>query len=296
MDEFQRDLTDYEEDIKQRALHALRDDIRSGDITTDALFEQDHKLVDAEIIVKAPGVLAGILEASAIFEDGRLDISYSKKDGDNINNNEVIMKLSGSSKEILKRERTALNYLQRMSGIATLSKRFADKYQGKIAFLRKTDPGLLYSEKRAVKMGGCLTHRIGLFDGYLIKDNHIKARAKESNDREKAIRESITSIYKKDSAKLIEIEINALESATVAAETFKELDCKGAVLLDNMSPEEISKGVEKIRSIYNNIIIEASGRIDESNIDSYLKTGVDFVSTSYLLYGSKPLDMSLRVK
>lgn len=285
MDEFDRDMRTYEEAIKERALESLKDDVAYGDITTDSLFDSDFD-GSAVIIAKTPCVLAGLLEAKTIFDDGGIAITKSMKEGSQVKAGDKVMRLHGPVKEILKRERTALNYIQRMSAIATKSGELSKKWGKRVSFLRKCDPGLLYSEKRAVMIGGCMTHRINLSDGYLIKDNHLVFLEN--------VKEAIGKISKKARG-FVEIEVSDFDVAVAAAKTFKKLGLKGGILLDNMGIKEVKKAVNGIRKINGHIIIEASGGIDEKNIGDYLKTGVDFVSTSILVTNAPKVDMSLEL-
>ena len=288
---FSRDLKPLEKSIKKRVIQAFKEDLGKGDLTTSLVFGKEKITAEAVIISNSDGILAGMLEASTIFKDGKIQELESKKDGDEIHEGDVILKLRGPLQEILSRERTALNYLQRMSGIATFSRKLSKKFPGRVLFLRKCDPGLLYSEKRAVALGGCLTHRIGLFDGILIKENHLKTLGKG------AIKEAIARADKsrKTIKKFlpIEIEVTTSGEAVAAAEVLKDVKGPNILMLDNMSPNQVKKCAKRIKEISKDIIIEASGGVTEENIRDYLKSGADFVSTSAFVYHSGFLDMSL---
>jgi nicotinate-nucleotide pyrophosphorylase (carboxylating) len=290
---YQREFKEYDDRIKERALDAFEDDLDSGDITTNAVFE-GHPEAKGVIIAEEDCTLAGTFEARAIFEDGKLKVS-GRDDGEDVNKGDIILTIEGSLREILMRERTALNYITRMSGIATFSRRLFRKYSNRVLFLRKTDPGLLFSEKRAVALGGCLPHRINLSDGILIKDNHLDELGKES-DKIDAIRTAIlrANAYRSKKFLPIEIEVEDLEQAKAAAEEFSKIQGPNIILLDNMSPEDVKKTSKIIKSIESNIVIEASGGIKEDTIGKYLDSGADYVSSS-MFVSAKPCNFQLEL-
>lgn len=285
MDVFSRKVD--EAVIKKKAIAAFKEDLGSGDATTDAVVSGKNQAT-ALITSNEDGVIAGGLEAKAILEDGGLKVEQLIKDGAKARKGQKVMKVSGDAREILARERTALNYIQKMSGIATLSSRMAK--MGNVAFLRKQDPGLGMSENRAVQLGGCLTHRLGLYDGIIIKDNHLKLLGGGLD----AIREAIARADKHRGKNfLLEVEVESVQGGRAAAEAFKELSGPRAILLDNMSPAQVKKAVFEIKKISKDVFIEASGNITEKNAKDYLKAGVDFVSTSYLVKAAGFLDLTL---
>jgi len=289
---YSRDFSPYEQQIKTRAIEAFKDDLGAGDITSDAVLEDVP--ARAVVIAEEKCLLAGVLEAKAILDNGGVTL-IGKGDGENVTKGEEIFVLEGSLKEILARERLVLNYITRMSGIATLSRKLSKKHGKKILFLRKTDPGLLFSEKRAVALGGCLPHRINLADGILIKDNHINQLAK-SSDRILAIEEAIMRAdeYRTGKKSLpIEIEVESVEEAQTAAKKFKGIPGPNILLLDNMPHKQVKKAVSAVRLI-GDTIIEASGGITEKNIKDYLKAGADYVSTS-LFVSAKPCKFKLEM-
>lgn len=286
MELFERDFSKYEPAIKERALQAFKDDLGCGDITTEAVFNGagEDRASRAVITAEQDCVLAGVLEARAIFEDGGLEV-IGKKDGDMVKKGKTVLTISGSVKELLARERVALNYLSRMSGIATVSRRLADQYGKKVLFLRKTDPGLLFSEKRAVALGGCLPHRMNLSDGILIKDNHINELAK-GGTRLDAMKMAIIRAdeFRSGQAQMpIEIEVETVEEARFAAEELRDLQGPNIIMLDNMRPQDVKRASNMVKSVNHEITIEASGGITEENIKDYLDAGADFVSTSMFL-------------
>jgi nicotinate-nucleotide pyrophosphorylase (carboxylating) len=317
---YSRDFSEYEKMIKERALQAFQDDLGGGDITTEALLPGQNPEAAAVITAEEDCVLAGILEARAILEDGGLDVS-GKEDGELVSKGENVLTIKGPLREMLARERVSLNYMSRMSGIATLSRRLSDLHgkkilsspngrrvsspQARILFLRKTDPGLLFSEKRAVALGGCLPHRLNLSDGILIKDNHIDALAQGTNRLEAiglAISRAVESInFLPNAAKskivrqpFIEIEVETVEEAQYAAEEMLGLAGPNIIMLDNMKPSEVKRAAQIIRSTNAGIIIEASGGISEENIKDYLEAGADYVSTS-LFMSAKPCGFKLDI-
>lgn len=279
---YEREFKPYEKRIKQRALEAFEDDVLSGDITTDAVFK-GHPKAKAVIIAEDDCIVSGIFEAEAILKDGKLKVS-GNKDGDPVKKGDVVLFIEGSLREILMRERTALNYLSRMSGISTLSREIFDEFGRKVLFLRKTDPGLLFSEKKAVALGGCLPHRINLSDGILIKDNHLDELASEE-DKISAIRTAVSRAAKYRSKKFmpIEIEVDDLEQAIAAAEELSKLEGPNVIMLDNMNVKQVKDATKKLKAISPGLIIEASGGITRENIKDYLGAGADYVSTSMFI-------------
>jgi len=290
---YEREFKEYADRIKQRALDAFEDDLDSGDITTNAVFD-GHPEAKAVIVAEEDCTLAGLFEARTIFEDGKLKIS-GREDGEEIKKGDIILTVEGSLREILMRERTSLNYITRMSGIASFSRRLFRKHGKHVLFLRKTSPGLLFSEKRAVALGGCLPHRINLSDGILIKDNHLDELGKES-DRIVAIRLAIQRANEYRSKKFlpIEIEVEDLEQAEAAAEELSQTQGPNIIMLDNMSPEEVKKASKAIKDIEPNIVIEASGGITEETVGKYLAAGADYVSSS-MFTSAKPCSFKLEL-
>lgn len=301
---FDRSLKKYEEPARERALLALKDDLGKGDITTNALIKKPIH-TKAFVIAKSPGILCGLLEAKEILKG--LNVTGNKKEGEKIRRGDVLLTISGDARKMLQKGRAALNYIQILSGIATATKKLTKKYKGRICALRKTHPCMSHGEKRAVQVGGGFTHRIGLFDGILIKDNHIAAISIELFGRKftekkktTAIRKAIrrAAMYRKKE-KLncpIEIEVESREQAMAAAGMKRKTDAPDAIMIDNKTPKEVAPIVEAIRKVDRSILIEASGGITPKNIGKYIEAGVDVVSSSYLTLRSKPLDASLVIK
>jgi len=267
---------------------AIQEDLGGyGDITSKYLIPQEHRS-SAFILCKEKGetVLSGIDVAGFIFEEIDSAISCEKmfEDGQVIKYPDIICRISGSAQSLLAAERTCLNFLQHMSGIATFTARFAaiaSKYNIKVTDTRKTKPMLRKLEKYAVVCGGGFNHRFGLFDGVMIKDNHIVAAG--------GIRNAIESVRNNipHSAK-IEVEVKNFAELDETIESGADI-----VMLDNMRPEDIKKAVKIIRDRAKSIVIEASGGINLSNFEEYCMTGVDLISAGCLTHSAPSSDFSM---
>lgn len=302
---YSRNLRSYQKKMVAGALEALEDDAGSGDITSDSTVRK--QIVEAIVKAKSNCILCGLLEAEAIMKKGKIKIRKLKEEGDKLKPGDIIMRLKGDIKQILKRERTCVNYLQRLSGIATQTHELCSKYPGKISSLRKVAPGLLFSEKRAVQVGGGLTHRVNLGDGFLIKDNHIASVIVEKFGGKFTEKNKVKSIWeclnraKRYRSRMrkkwpIEVEVESMTQALAAAEYFKICGVPDMILLDNFRPKELKKVVKRIRKeVGKKILLEASGGINPKNIKKFLATGVDVVSTSYLTLGASPADISMKI-
>jgi len=265
------------------------EDVGFEDITTNALIPEDMES-HARIIAKEKGIIAGVHAVNELFDEFNLKTSIFKKDGDKIKKNDIIMEIGGNTRLILSLERTALNLLMRMSGIATLTFNTLKDIRKVnediiLACTRKTTPGLQFFEKNAIKTGGGDTHRFRLDDCVLIKDNHIEV----VRDIEEAIVRARNNV---SFTKKIEIEVQTLDDALGAAKTGADI-----VMLDNMSPDEIENVLSSLKStgLRNKVIIEASGGIKPENISEYAKTGVDIISAGFLTHSAKALDMNLEI-
>ena len=269
-------------ELKTFIKQVIEEDLGGGDITTDAIISSDSKTT-ANIISKQSLVLAGMDVARKVFEllDPACEWKPKKKDGQVLKNGDLIATVEGKTQAILKVERVALNFLQRLSGIATLTREFVDKVEGtgsRILDTRKTTPGLRALEKYAVQMGGANNHRIGLFDRYLIKDNHIAAAGSVS----KAV-ETVLASRKEDL--LIEIEVRNFSELKEALKYPIDI-----ILLDNFSPSQVKEALTLKKG---KIRFEASGRINLNNVLDYAKTGVDFISVGSLTHSAPAVDLSL---
>lgn len=274
------------------------DDVGAGDITSEAVLAK-NKPRKAVLKAEESGVVGGIEEVSWFYRKHRLEVNVCIKDGEEALEGETILEVQGGQKDILATERIGLNVLQRMSGVATETKHLTDLLKGyntRIAATRKTP--LRYLDKKAVFLGGGLTHRFGLWDSILIKDNHLEALKSEGvkNYVETAITKASAFA---DNVGFIEIEVTSPEEAVRAARKFEDLRLKKpcVVMLDNMSPVEIVEVIETLRKgdLYNHVLLEASGEITPENIREYARTGIDVVSLGYLTHSAKVLDMSLEM-
>lgn len=274
------------------------DDVGAGDITSKAILTKNEPKT-ALLKTKAGGVIGGIEEVTWFLRMHNLNIKVHKKDGANALRGETILEIQGYQKNILAIERIALNVMQRMSGIATETKCLVDmvkEYNTWISATRKTV--LKYIDKKAVFLGGGLTHRFGLWDSILIKDNHLEALKSQriANYIETALAK--TSVYS-SKVGFIEIEVTSYEEALRAARKFKTLMLKVpcVIMLDNMVPETIEATLERLRkeALYDSVLFEASGDITPENILAYAKTGIDIVSLGYLTHSARALDMSLEM-
>lgn len=263
---------------------ALREDIGTGDLTTEAVVPVDH-WSEAYITAKEQGVVAGLVLVEKIFHylDSRLQFQYIKKDGDQVHFGDHLAKIAGSTASILRGERVALNFLQRMSGIATKTaqlKSLVESYPVRIVDTRKTTPGLRILEKYAVKVGGGDNHRMGLYDAVMIKDNHIQTVGSITEAIGKA-RNAISHTMK------IEVEVEDLAAAQEAVTAGADI-----IMLDNMSPEMMREAVQLIAG---QAITEASGNINEETIQKAAATGVDIISLGALTHTIRSLDISLNI-
>src|SRR3970040_1299941 len=271
--------------VNQILENALREDIGSGDITTNMLFQYDAEC-KAIILAKEEGLVAGLPIAEMVLRKLDKDIVWSeeKKDGDKVEPNQCLAAISGSQKAVLTGERVSLNFLQRLSGIATLTSRFVKAIHGlpvKILDTRKTAPGLRILDKYAVRIGGGYNHRFGLYDGLLIKDNHIKLAGgitKAVNIlRERAV-----------TRKRIEVEASTISEVEEALNVGADI-----IMLDNMSPKMIIFAVGLIKG---KALIEVSGGVTLDNVREIAETGVDFISVGSVTHSSRALEMGLYVE
>ncbi|WP_440256105.1 carboxylating nicotinate-nucleotide diphosphorylase [Candidatus Avelusimicrobium sp.] len=263
---------------------ALLEDLSLGDITSDTIFTPDNR-AKAAIRAKEDLVLCGMDVAKTVFHAVDPDVIFTplKKDGDNVKKGEVVLDLTGSTLSILKAERTALNFMQRMSGIATASREYAaigKKYGVMIVDTRKTQPGLRRLDKYAVRTGGARNHRISLADSVMIKDNHIAAAG------------SITAAVKK--IKDVIGHTPKVEVETTTLDEVKEALTAGAdiIMLDNMTPEQIAVCKKEIAG---RAIIEVSGGVNKTNLEAYCAVRPDVISMGALTHSVPAKDLSLKI-
>jgi nicotinate-nucleotide pyrophosphorylase (carboxylating) len=275
-----------------------KEDVGQGDITSQSVLTT-NKRGKAVLRTKQEGVIAGIEEVSWFLKKHGLKVKIHVKDADKVKKGDTVFEVYGKQRDILATERVGLNVLQRMSGIATETRKLVnliEDYKTRIAATRKTV--LRYLDKKAVYLGGGLTHRFGLWDAMLIKDSHLEALKNQGvkNPIEKAIALAAESAQK---VEFIEIETINQEDALKAARKFKQLKLKKPciVMLDNVEPREIQSMIEKLRNenLYNYLLLEASGNITPDNIRDYAKTEVDVISLGYLTHSARILDISLEM-
>ncbi len=264
---------------------ALLEDLgRAGDITSDAIVPADAR-VDAVIAARQPGVIAGLDAALLAFElvEPGLRIERLREDGARVVRGDAVARIAGPARGVLAAERTALNLLSRMSGVATATRALADAIEGskaKIVCTRKTTPGLRTLEKEAVRLGGGANHRFGLDDAMLIKDNHLALAGGVKPALERA-RAHAGHLVK------IELEVDTLDQLAEALEIGVD-----AVLLDNMSPETLRRAVAMVDG---RAVTEASGRISPETVAAVAATGVDLISSGWITHSAPILDLGLDI-
>lgn len=284
-----RDCEAWAESIDNRLQKRIRawldEDIGTGDVTTLSTVPVEHRSLGI-IHAKENGVVAGIPVAALVFYslDPELSIRAYKQDGDVINKGDILLEVEGRTRAILQGERLALNLLQRMSGIATRTRRFVERLDGlhvKLVDTRKTTPGHRALEKYAVRVGGGANHRYGLYDAVMIKDNHIKA-AGGVRKAVQAARSYVPHTMK------IEVETERRSEWLEALEAGADI-----IMLDNLRPEEMRAAVQEIRGRYPHVLIEASGGVTLDTVREIAETGVDVISVGSLTSSVQTLDISL---
>lgn len=264
-------------------LAALKEDITSEDISTNAVMRQ-YQLGEVDLICKEDGVIAGLDVFKRVFQllDDRTEVTFTCRDGDRVKKGDQLGTVRGDIRVLLSGERTALNYLQRMSGIATYTRKIAELLEGtktKLLDTRKTTPGMRLFEKYAVKVGGGYNHRYNLSDGILLKDNHIGAAG--------GVKEAIEMA--KDYApfvRKIEIEVENLDMLKEALEAGADI-----IMLDNMSVEDMREAVKLANG---RAETECSGNVTKENVARLVDIGVDYISSGALTHSSPILDLSLK--
>jgi nicotinate-nucleotide pyrophosphorylase (carboxylating) len=276
--------------LEQKLLQFLAEDIGQGDVTTSAVVSAGLS-AEAEVVVKEAGVVAGVEEAVVLMEALGLQTKVNVSDGEAVKKGKVIINVEGDAQTILSVERTVLNLVSRMSGIATTTNRLVKKLheaklRTKVAATRKSAVGLLYFDKKAVQIGGGDPHRLHLDDMILIKDNHVALAGGVEEAVKKA--KQCASFTKR-----IEVEVTRVADAVAAAEVGADI-----VMFDNFSPNEIkeAKALLLKAGFSDNIVSEASGGITETNLLEYASTGVDVLSLGELTHSAKALNVSLEIK
>ena len=268
---------------------ALAEDTSHGDVTTEALIPPELQ-GKASILVKAKGIVAGAEIAKRVFHkvDPSLRVEVLIKDGTRVKPGDIVATISGNVVSILKVERVVLNFLQRLSGIASQTAQYVAKTRGLAVYItdtRKTTPGIRLLEKYAVRMGGGQNHRLHLGDGILIKDNHLAAL--------RALNMSLKDIVAKAKQNAprrlkVEVEVNTLQEALDAVEAGADI-----IMLDNMSPDEMRRVMNSVPS---QVKVEASGGITLANVRAVAETGVNLISVGALTHSTKALDISLELE
>jgi nicotinate-nucleotide pyrophosphorylase (carboxylating) len=275
--------------LEEKLRQLLAEDVGQGDVTSAAVVPA-ALTVEAAVVNKEAGIAAGIEEIVILAESLGLGVKREVADGDEIKNGKVILRISGDARTILSAERTMLNLLSRMSGIATATRRLAEKLKkakatAKIAATRKTAPGLGYFDKKAVLIGGGDPHRLRLDDMILIKDNHVAI----AGSVEKAVKKAKQNA---SFSKKIEAEVTSITDALKAAEAGADI-----VMLDNFSPKQVREAAKALKAagLFGKVLLEVSGGITEENLLQYASTQVDIISMGALTHSAKALDISLEI-
>jgi nicotinate-nucleotide pyrophosphorylase (carboxylating) len=275
--------TELQRAVAEVAARALAEDVGPGDVTSEALFDAGGRC-RAEVVLKEPGVVCGLVVLRGVFSrlDAEADIERLVEEGARVDRAVVVARVTGWAGALLTGERVALNLLARLSGVATTTRAFVDAVSGTgVAILdtRKTTPGLRTLERYAVRTGGGINHRRGLYDAVLVKDNHLKlAGGVEAAVRRLRVRTSLP----------IEIEADTIEQVEQALEVGVE-----RILLDNMSPATVARAVELVAA---RAQLEVSGGVTLENVRAYAETGVDAISIGALTHSARSLDVSMEVE
>ena len=267
---------------------AIEEDVGAGDITTSSVIEKNRQ-AKGDIVVEEDCVVAGMPVAQLLYEtlDEELDFQKEVEDGKDVQKGTVIARLYGYARSILTGERVALNFLQRLSGIATLTSRFVARtkqFGTKIMDTRKTAPGLRYLEKYAVRAGGGSNHRMGLYDMFLIKDNHLRAIG---GDKEQAVATTIERARKFNPNVQVEIEVETLQEFEQALKAQPDM-----ILLDNMPLGDINEAVKLARG---EVVLEASGGVTLDTVEEVARTGVDCISVGALTTAARGINMTMEL-
>lgn len=269
---------------------ALEEDLGTGDVTTAATVPAGAK-GRARLIAKAAGIVAGLSVTREVYRQSDPAIIFAPRlaDGDRVAPGELLATADGSFARLLEAERTALNFLQRLSGVASLTRRYVEAVGGsraRIVDTRKTTPGWRALEKAAVRAGGGVSHRAGLFDAYLIKENHVVAVG--------GVGEALSAVAAANAAGLpVEIEVRSLEELGVVLEHSHPPD---RILLDNFTPAELAHAVRRSRDTRPHILLEASGNVALDTVRAVAETGVDWISIGALTHSATALDLSCLIE
>ena len=280
------DLSLYQDDIIVAVTAAIKEDIGNGDITAQLIPETQQ--AHARIISRDKAVIAGQAWVNEVFRqvDASVEVIWKIEEGDLVEPNQTLFELKGNARSLLTGERCALNFLQSLSGTATLCRHYADIVEGttvKLLDTRKTIPGLRIAQKYAVTVGGCYNHRIGLYDAFLIKENHIMAAGNIGN--------AVKQAHAIAPGKPVEVEVETMAQLDEAIEAGAD-----TIMLDNFTPEEMTIAVQHTRAKTNGQVkLEASGGITTDSLRHYAETGVDFISIGALTKDCTAVDLSMRM-
>lgn len=282
-------MSTFDEQLQHLVTEALKEDVGDGDHSTLCCIPAD-KRGKAVLKIKQEGTLAGLAVAEKIFNIVEPEVKFTsyKKDGEPMAIGEKAFEVEATIHTILKCERLVLNIMQRMSGIATLTKKYTDKIKGyntKILDTRKTTPNFRLLEKEAVRIGGAVNHRFALYDMIMLKDNHIDY----AGGLEQAINKAWEYVQNKKPGLKIEVETRSIEDIKKVVEIGKGKVFR--VMLDNFTPAQIEEALPVINKAFET---EASGGINFDNIEDYAKTGVDYISVGALIHQARSLDLSLK--
>jgi nicotinate-nucleotide pyrophosphorylase (carboxylating) len=274
-------------EVKPLVELALREDIGTGDITSDVLIAPGRE-ANAVIIAGERGVIAGLSVSELVFNlmDSEIVFKVCVSDGDKVEKGKIVARVSGRARAVLAGERTALNFLSRLSGIATKTARFVERvgsYRAKVMDTRKTTPGWRILEKYAVRVGGGHNHRMGLYDAVLIKDNHLKLV-------EGRIGKAVAEAKKAHPSKRIEVETTNISEVKDALSGNPDI-----IMLDNMSPVEVREAVEVVRKSGGGVQVEVSGGVTLENVEEFAAAGADIISVGALTHSVRSLDFSMEL-
>ncbi len=268
--------------IEANVRNALLEDVGTGDVTAELIPATNQ--AKAQIISRDEAVIAGSAWVNEVFAqvDPSVVVTWKVKDGDSVKPNTVLFTLEGPARSLLTGERAALNFLQTLSGTATIAKSYADRVADtnvRLLDTRKTIPGLRLAQKYAVTCGGCYNHRIGLFDAFLIKENHILAAG--------GINNAISQARSNHPDKPVEVEVESFDELNQALEAGADI-----IMLDNFTPESM---VEAVKHVNGRAKLEASGNITDETLLMYAETGVDYISIGALTKHCRAIDLSMRL-
>ncbi|MDT3711184.1 MAG: carboxylating nicotinate-nucleotide diphosphorylase [Pseudomonadaceae bacterium] len=276
-------LADLSAEIDATVRRALAEDVGSGDITAQLI--PAERLAHASVITRESAVISGVAWVDAVFRqlDPRVAVHWQVADGERVQADQVLFNLEGPARALLTGERTALNFLQTLSGVATNCRHYADLVEGtgvKLLDTRKTLPGLRLAQKYAVTCGGCHNHRIGLYDAFLIKENHIAACG--------SIAQAIVAAHRIAPGKPVEVEVESLDELEQALQAGADI-----VMLDELSLDDMRTAVDLARG---RAKLEASGGIGEETLLAVAQTGVDYISIGALTKHVRAVDLSMRLR